>query len=89
MELFLVYLLMINLLAFFICGYDKSAAIHNRRRIPEKTLFTLAAAGGAIGLYMGMFFFRHKTKHASFRIGIPAVLMIQFALIWFFFLKNN
>lgn len=77
------------MLAFFVSGFDKSAAIHNRYRVPEKTLFILAILGGSVGLYISMFMFRHKTKHASFMLGIPAIIIIQIVLAWFYFLKNK
>ncbi|MGI6123740.1 MAG: DUF1294 domain-containing protein [Acetivibrionales bacterium] len=88
MELFSTYILIINMVAFCVSGFDKSASIHNRRRIPEKTLFILAIIGGSVGIYASMYFFRHKTKHLSFIIGIPAIILIQLALVWIFFIKK-
>ncbi len=85
MDALLIYLFIINGVAFSITGLDKSAAVHKRYRVPEKTLFILAIVGGSPGLYLAMFFFRHKTKHASFRIGIPLIIVIQLALAWFRF----
>ncbi|MBQ5341076.1 MAG: DUF1294 domain-containing protein, partial [Oscillospiraceae bacterium] len=49
----------------------------------EKALFLLAAGGGSIGSIAGMFTFRHKTKHLSFRIGFPAILILQCAAAYF------
>lgn len=89
MEILIIYILIINVLAFCVSGYDKSAAIHNRIRIPEKSLFLLAVIGGSVGIYASMFLFRHKTKHVSFMLGIPAIIAIQIALVWLFYLKNN
>ena len=73
-------------------GLDKSIARGNedrvrrgkkpRRRIPERTLFLLAALGGSPGVLAGMYAFRHKTKHRSFVWGIPAILAAQLALGW-------
>ena len=79
MKLFLIYLVLINLAAFMAFGIDKSRARHHAWRIPEKTLFLLAAVGGSIGALLGMFFFRHKTRHLSFRIGLPVILLVQIA----------
>ncbi len=56
---------------FFAFGIDKGRAKKGQWRIPEKALFTLAALGGGLGGWLGMRIFRHKTKHATFRIGIP------------------
>ena len=79
MKLFLIYLVLINLAAVMAFGIDKSRARNHAWRIPEKTLFLLAAVGGSIGALLGMFFFRHKTRHLSFRIGLPVILLVQIA----------
>ena len=75
----IVFLLM-SIIGFSLMGIDKSCARGNRRRIPEKTLFLCAAALGSLGIFIGMHVFRHKTKHASFFIGIPLILLIQIGL---------
>lgn len=75
-----VYLIFMNLLAFLLMGVDKAKARWNRWRIPEKTLFLSAILGGSIGAILGMQVFRHKTKHASFRIGMPCILIAQLGL---------
>ena len=73
-------------------GLDKTIARKNgervqrgkkpRRRIPEKTLFLIAALGGSLGVLAGMYLFRHKTKHKSFVFGGPLILAAQIALAW-------
>lgn len=75
-----VYLIFMNLLAFLLMGLDKAKARRNRWRIPEKTLFLSSILGGSIGAILGMQVFRHKTKHASFRIGMPCILIAQLGL---------
>ena len=75
-----IYLIFMNLLAFLLMGLDKSKARPNQWRIPEKTLFLFAILGGSIGAILGMQVFRHKTKHASFRIGMPCILIAQLGL---------
>ena len=75
-----IYLIFMNLLAFLLMGLDKSKARRNRWRIPEKTLFLSAILGGSIGAILGMQVFRHKTKRASFRIGMPCILIAQLGL---------
>lgn len=47
--LFLAYLAVINVAAFFIYAYDKYCAIHNKWRIPEKVLLLLVVFGGGMG----------------------------------------
>ena len=81
------YLIVLNLLAFLLIGLDKAKARRHRWRIPEKTLFLSAILGGSIGAIAGMQLFRHKTKHASFRIGMPCILILQLALAAYFILK--
>ena len=76
------YLAVMNLVTFLVFGLDKWKAKRKAkneavRRVPEKTLFLLAALGGSIGALTGMRVFRHKTLHRSFRLGIPAILALQ------------
>ena len=66
---------------------DKIKAKKNRWRIRERTLFGSALLGGSIGALLGMYTFRHKTKHLSFTLGMPAILIAQIALAVWIFLK--
>lgn len=75
--MFILYLILVNLGLFVVMGYDKLASKRGEWRIPERTLFLLAAIGGSVGGICGMRFFRHKTKHAFFAIGFPCILAIQ------------
>ena len=85
MKYFLWYLLLINSAAFILMLVDKRKAIKNRWRIPERTLILSALFGGSIGALLGMYTFRHKTKHLKFTLGIPAILIAQISLaIWIF-----
>lgn len=70
-------LLLLNILSFSLFGIDKQKAIHHSRRIPEKTLFLATALGGSLGSLVGMYVFRHKTRHVSFRLGVPALLALH------------
>ena len=79
------YLLVMNLVTFFVFGLDKWKAKRKTkneavRRVPEKTLFLLAAFGGSVGALVGMRVFHHKTLHRSFRFGIPAILLLQLVI---------
>ena len=80
-------LLVINLLSFAMMGYDKRCAQQGRRRVPEKTLFLFAALFGAAGGTAGMWLFRHKTKHMSFRILFPLMLLLQAAVAGYAFVR--
>lgn len=80
-----VYLLLINIAGFASMGIDKYKAVKHLWRIPEKTLFLIAILGGSIGSILGMEVFRHKTKHMSFRVGMPAIFLLQAAIAYFVF----
>jgi len=86
-ELFIYYLLAINVVTFIVYGIDKLKAKKGWWRIPEATLLTLAVIGGSIGAWCGMMVWRHKTKHLKFKIGVPAILAIQLALLIYVYLK--
>lgn len=72
-----MYLAFINILAFVCFGIDKQKAIAHQWRISEKTLLGIAICGGSVGAILGMRFFRHKTQHAKFALGLPAILILQ------------
>ena len=76
------YLLIINVFAFVSYGLDKLKAKRNARRISERALLLLALVGGSVGAWLGMLVWRHKTKHAKFRFGVPILLLLQVALYW-------
>lgn len=82
-RILLIYLVIINLIAFLLMAMDKSRARKHQWRIPEKTLFLSAILGGSIGAIAGMYTFHHKTKHWYFVIGMPAILILQVVLaVW-------
>ena len=87
---FIIYLIIINLIAFIAMYLDKRKARYGKWRIPEQTLFILALIGGSIGAIVGMYTFRHKTKKLRFSIGFPMILILQIVLmfsIWNDFIK--
>lgn len=73
----IIYLIVINLIAFLSMFIDKKKAKWGRWRIPENTLFLYAILGGTIGSIAGMYTFRHKTKKPKFYVGMPALLILQ------------
>ena len=83
MTYILLYLLAVNLLLFAVMGIDKYKAKHQLWRIPERTLFVLAAIGGSLGGILGMRIFHHKTLHPQFHYGFPAILILQLILAGF------
>lgn len=73
----LLYLIIINASTFFLMLADKQKARHGAWRIPEATLMWTAILGGSIGALLGMYLFRHKTRHLKFILGIPLILTLQ------------
>ncbi|GGA86489.1 DUF1294 domain-containing protein [Ornithinibacillus halotolerans] len=86
MEL-IFYIGFANLLGFVLMGVDKKKARNNEWRIPERTLWGVALLGGAIGAFLGMRVFRHKTKHTSFRIGLPLIIVVHIVLFSYFYMS--
>lgn len=84
MKYFVIYLCIINALAFLLMLIDKQKAKKNRWRIPEATLIGMCAIGGSVGGLLGMYLFRHKTKHIKFYLGIPVILVLQLIALYYF-----
>lgn len=75
------YLLAINAVTFIVYGIDKYKAKKAKWRISGATLLLLAVLGGSVGAWVGMKVWHHKTIHKKFKYGIPAILLIQIALM--------
>ena len=76
----IAYLVFVNIYLFFTMGVDKLKAKSKARRVPEARLFLLAILGGSLGGILGMYAFRHKTRHAMFRIGFPLIFAFHLGL---------
>ena len=61
--MFYYSLVIINLVSVEMCYNDKKRAIKNKRRIPERILIGISIMGGALGFWIAMYLFHHKTKH--------------------------
>ena len=83
----LIYLVVINILGFFVMWLDKRKAVKGRWRIPEKTLFIITALGGGIGTTAGMYIFRHKTQKLNFVIGFPFITILEIIGIVYWLMK--
>ena len=68
-----------NTVVFAMYGLDKRGAKSGGRRVSEKTLLLSAALMGGPGALLGMAVFRHKTKHAKFRLGVPLLIIVNIA----------
>lgn len=82
METILIYLLLINAAGLVLMLADKIRARNGAWRISELTLMLTAALGGSVGVHIGMYLFRHKTRHPKFTLGVPAILTVQILLAW-------
>lgn len=76
-----VYLVIINIVSFALMGIDKHRARKGEWRISEAALFTSALLFGGLGSTIGMWHFRHKTRHWYFVVGMPLILIIEAAII--------
>lgn len=70
-----------NVLAFALMGIDKHRAKAGKWRIKEATLFLVTGLFGGLGGTLGMFAFRHKTKHWYFKLGFPTLLVVQILIV--------
>lgn len=79
----LFYLILINLVTFFLYAWDKRLAQNHRRRIRERNLLLLSLLGGAMGGLTSMHIFHHKTRHLKFKWGLPLMLLLQVSLLFY------
>ena len=82
MKYFWIYLALVNVIGFFLMGHDKELSRRKRWRVSERRIFAYAALGGALGIWAGMLAYRHKTKHMSFVLGVPALALVNAACVY-------
>ena len=80
-KLLIGYLVVMNLVGLIVMAADKEKAKKHAWRIPEKGLFLVSLLGGSLGTWAGMYLFHHKTKHWYFVIGMPAIFILDCALL--------
>lgn len=80
MQYLIAYLIIINAAGFLLMLIDKQKARRKAWRIPEATLIGVAIVGGSVGSLLGIYTFRHKTRHPKFTVGIPLILVCQILL---------
>ena len=78
----MIYLIIVNILAFFLCFIDKRKAIKQKYRISEDTLLFISLIGGCFGLVLSMNIYHHKTKKLKFK------LVYLLCIIWFLIIIN-
>lgn len=77
----IIYLIIINLIGFYMMWSDKKKAQNGSWRISENALLVVTALGGGIGTISGMYLFRHKTKKLKFTIGLPFILILEIIFV--------
>lgn len=82
MKFLTLYFIIMFIITFLLMYIDKNRAIKGQWRIPEATLINLSILGGGIGTYMGMYIFRHKTRHPKFTIFIPITIILNLFLYY-------
>ena len=73
----LIWIAFTSLIGFFSMLIDKNRAKKHKWRISERMLFVFALIGGSLGSLIGMWLFRHKTKHWYFVVFMPLILVCQ------------
>ena len=81
------WLLLMSVVLFIAMAGDKHRARRKLRRTPEARLFLMAALGGALGGWLGMLLFRHKTRHWTFVLGFPLLSLLQLAFFLYLIIK--
>ena len=80
--------LALNVATVLVFAYDKAIAGGARRRVPERTLLTLALLGGSPGALLAMGLFRHKTAKAGFRRAMMLIVAAQVVVLGLFYLSR-
>lgn len=88
-NIFWIYFFTVNVIGFLTIAYDKHKAKSNGWRIPEIRFFLIGLVMGALGIYIGMKAFRHKTQHKTFVIGMPVLLAINIITGYFLLCRIN
>lgn len=89
MKILMIYLCIINALAFVLMHADKRKSRRGAWRIRERTLLGIAALGGSLGATAAMYLFRHKTRHTRFRVGLPLLSILHLSALFALFLLKN
>jgi len=76
------YVLLVNVLSFCMMWWDKRRAQNSEWRVSEATLLLIAFLGGAVGLLIGMFRFRHKTRKRGFQAVSLLALVSSVVIYW-------
>ena len=78
-----IYLVLLNVGSLVLMGFDKMSAEVNSGRVPEMWFFLISLAGGFVGVILGMFVFRHKTRKMGFRLKIAGAAVLATLMLVF------
>ena len=81
MQYLFIYIVMINSYGFWQMRQDKKRAQTKRWRYSERRLWLVACLFGALGSWFGMRYYRHKTKHAAFKFGMPLLAVTEIGIL--------
>ena len=83
-NIFIIYLIAINVIAYILMWYDKYKSKNKGARVSEKTLFLIATVFGSLGIYFGMKApIYHKAAKAQFKWGIPLLIVLNIIVTCF------
>ena len=82
---FFIWFILISAVSIIMTVYDKWAAKHKKRRVPERTLLSLGLIGGAAAMYLTMKMIRHKTKKKKFMVGLPLEILLHVLIAFCFY----
>lgn len=85
-DILLAWFIMVNIILFLLMTKDKSAAKTGMRRTPERTLLTLAVAGGFPALFVARKILNHKTSKKQFIVMMWVLFGAQVAAVGYFYL---
>ncbi len=77
-------LIALNVSTVLVMGFDKLASTVRFHRVPEIAFYLMTLLGGSIGMLIGMYAFRHKTRKQSFQIVVGLLILVQLSLVYYF-----
>ena len=94
MEILLyAYIIAVNIAGIAIVKIDKMVAelngekVKNKKskytRVPESFLMLTALFFGALGVFLGMMIFRHKTQKIKFIYGVPLIFVLNLVALFY------
>lgn len=72
----------LNAWTFGTFAVDKRRANRDKPRVAEAQLLLLAAVGGALGAWLAVRVFRHKTRKTAFLLGLIVATVVA-VLAWY------